>query len=259
MRMEKEFSDYLKEEFVRRCRDNSSYSLRAFASQLEVNHSTLSRILNGKRKATPTLIRKLSEKVGLGPLDAENFISSTTRQSELTEQLKNVRQLEQDTFEVISEWYHFALLEIIRIPDEPHSIKNFSHRLNLRPIEVELAMDRMQRLDLICWNPTTEKWEDLTGGSTETTVHFFTSEAKKKYQRQLFEKALKAIDQFDIEHRSHSGTTMAISSSKLHIAKKKIQKFRLEMASLLQGEDSDEVFHLGIALFPLTQKKRQEI
>ena len=49
----------LMEEFSRRRRKNPRYSLRAFASSLEIEHSTLSQLLRGKRAITWKSIRRI--------------------------------------------------------------------------------------------------------------------------------------------------------------------------------------------------------
>ena len=51
-------------ELERRRQRNARYSLRAFANALSIHHSTLSRILEGRRSVTPGAIQRLS--VGLG-------------------------------------------------------------------------------------------------------------------------------------------------------------------------------------------------
>jgi transcriptional regulator with XRE-family HTH domain len=59
------FRLYLKRELQRRCQKNPSYSLRAFARFLHIPHQVLSRILNGKRPPTKTLLEKIGEKLQL--------------------------------------------------------------------------------------------------------------------------------------------------------------------------------------------------
>jgi len=68
------FKTYLQEEFVRRCRNNKAYSLRSFARQLSINHSSLSRILSGKRALSENMIQKLAEQLELAPNEIEYFI-----------------------------------------------------------------------------------------------------------------------------------------------------------------------------------------
>lgn len=55
----------LQQEFDRRRARNARYSLRAFARQLATHHSSVSRILRGGYRLTPTRIRALGRRLGL--------------------------------------------------------------------------------------------------------------------------------------------------------------------------------------------------
>lgn len=57
--------DILQRELDRRRRNNSRYSLRAFAARLGIDHSTLSQILRGRRRLTTPAIRALGRKLRL--------------------------------------------------------------------------------------------------------------------------------------------------------------------------------------------------
>jgi hypothetical protein len=55
----------LEAEFIRRRTRNPRYSLRGFASSLRTHHSTLSQILQSRRRLTPRSIRQFGERLGL--------------------------------------------------------------------------------------------------------------------------------------------------------------------------------------------------
>ena len=62
-----DFRVHLQNEFIDRCKKNPRYSLRAFARSLEIDSSSLSRLLNGKRMVSKTMHLVLGEKLGLAP------------------------------------------------------------------------------------------------------------------------------------------------------------------------------------------------
>ena len=70
------FKTYLQEEFVRRCRNNKAYSLRSFARQLSINHSSLSRILSGKRALSENMIQKFNVNPRLNKLNEQKFFNT---------------------------------------------------------------------------------------------------------------------------------------------------------------------------------------
>jgi transcriptional regulator with XRE-family HTH domain len=59
------FASYLRSELARRCNDNPSYSLRAFARDLGVDHATLSQLLRGSRTVTRETAERLGVRLGL--------------------------------------------------------------------------------------------------------------------------------------------------------------------------------------------------
>src|SRR5215831_1953478 len=69
------FRLFLQSELARRCSSNPQYSLRSFALQLGINHSTLSQLLRGKRALTPRMIKTLGARLGLRPEEIEAFVA----------------------------------------------------------------------------------------------------------------------------------------------------------------------------------------
>lgn len=85
------FVDHLRQELIVRCRRNPSYSLRAFAASLDLDPSTLSKILRGKRSIGRKFILQVGPKVGLNQQEINSFIKN----------IKNVsRDLESFSFKV---------------------------------------------------------------------------------------------------------------------------------------------------------------
>src|SRR3954470_23373973 len=98
-----DFIDSLRSEFSGRLRRNPQYSLRAFAKALKLDQSLLSKILSGKRVPSAKLVNQISPLIGFGPLPMK------------TDKEKSFFKLSEDMFTVLSEWYHFAILTLIKI------------------------------------------------------------------------------------------------------------------------------------------------
>src|SRR5438128_469135 len=60
------FRQWLAAEFARRRKANPRYSVRAFACDLEIDHSSLSQLLRGRRPMTSGGVRRLATKLDLG-------------------------------------------------------------------------------------------------------------------------------------------------------------------------------------------------
>ena len=59
------FRLYRQSELARRCSKNPNYSVRAFAKSLSIEHSSLAKILSGKRLLTAPMIQRLAKNLEL--------------------------------------------------------------------------------------------------------------------------------------------------------------------------------------------------
>src|SRR5215831_20471357 len=105
------FRLFLQSELARRCSSNPQYSLRSFALQLGINHSTLSQLLRGKRALTPRMIKTLGARLGLRPEEIEAFVARE-RQAGETVVSREIRFLTMETVALLSDGSHRAILEM---------------------------------------------------------------------------------------------------------------------------------------------------
>ena len=54
-----------------------------------------------------------------------------------------------DTFAVISDWYHYAILSLLEVTDARLDPRWISKRLGINRLEARLAIERLKRLSLI--------------------------------------------------------------------------------------------------------------
>ncbi len=258
------FRLFLQNELIRRCEKNPAYSLRGFARTLGCDVATLSKMLKGKRGIGRITILNLGTRLGLSPQEIEEFINKRQKGKRAINKrhdasLIDYQQLTLDSFKVISDWYHYGILELMRVDHFKPDPKWIARTLGLTVSEVNIAVERLVRVDLLEITPE-GKWKDLTGGTSTTTGNPFTAAAFKKLQRQVLEKAITAIDEVPMEERDQSSVTMAIDSSLLPEAKERIKLFRRDLGKFLsKGEKRDSVYQLGISLYPLTKNVSEEI
>ena len=112
---EGDFRLYLQSVLVERCRKNSGYSLRAFARSLGIVSSALSDILNRRRPITEKMKVRLGLALGLNLEDLNNFKSDRSIGARENSIDKSYRQISHDTFAIISDWYHYAILELMLV------------------------------------------------------------------------------------------------------------------------------------------------
>jgi uncharacterized protein (TIGR02147 family) len=243
------FRVYLQQELIRRCDRNPNYSLRSFAKSLAISSSALSGILNGKRPLTEKTAVRLAAALGL-PIEEIEAL----RQSHQGSESNNVQTLTLDAFACISEWYHLAILELIRTKSFQPNPAWVARSLGLNRSQVNTAIERLQRVGLL----RVEKdgsWIDCSANGKLTAIHeSLTNAAAMLNQKRILELGIQAINEVPVDRRNNTAMTIAVDSADLPEARRRIQKFRRELANFFEKSSSPEhVYHLAIALYPLTK------
>jgi len=111
----------LQEHLSERVANNASYSLRAFARDLEVSPQQLSNVMNGKKGLSEKMAAQLADHLGFNSQQKALFCEAArakfarskaqreiakVRLAHLEEQNEDVNHLEFDLFKIISNWYH---------------------------------------------------------------------------------------------------------------------------------------------------------
>lgn len=241
--------EHLQDELLARMRKNPRYSLRALARSLEVEPSALSKILSGKREITPRMFRRIATRLPLSPVQAKKLETTLSPR----EPKESFVPLSQDLFEVLSDWYHYALLELTNVDGFRPDVKWVARRLGIKPVEAKLAVDRLRRLNMLEIGPDGQ-WRDISGSVTTVGSNDYSASLLRNFQRRLLEQAIQALETVSADQRDQSAITMAISTSQLPVAKDQILRFRRRMCRLLQQSSPlDEVYTLAISLFPVSR------
>lgn len=244
-----DFKEILRREFERRRQLNARYSVRSFARFLEIDFSTLTKVLKGQRKLSDKSIIKIGQKLNMTPSRIEIYLANN-KSSGLVDE--DYRQIAATEYEIISGWQHYAILELMRLPSFKGEIDWISQVLNIPSKEAKFAVRRLIRTGMIAIEQS-GAWVDLTGEKSTNLTPLKTSRGQKKLQRQVLKKAIDALDQIPIDSRDQSSMTMAVDRSLLPEARLIIKKFRRDLAKLLSRNGRvDDVFHLSIGLYPVT-------
>lgn len=162
------------------------------------------------------------------------------------------QRLTLDLFQVISDWYHYAILELTSVQGFQNSPKWIAQRLGINEHIVAAAIERLMRLELI---------EETAKGSLKPTEAFtaspsdIPSDAIKKFHRQILEKALLALDFQGLEERDFTSIILAIDPKDMKDAKNEIKKFRRSFdARFGKTKRKTSVYCLGIHFFRLDEK-----
>lgn len=246
-----DFKTYLQEELILRCKKNPAYSLRSFAKSLGLSPSFLSKILNGQRRITDQVFQKITTQLNLEPQLIASFQGASTDTSETDLSLKN---LQLEYFKIISDWYHYALIELTNLEGFKNSPDWIANKLGITVNQAKAAVDRLLQLELL--EIKKGKLRPTSGGNT-TTKNDFTDLAFKKMQDDLLNKALHSLWNEDIEKRDHTSICMAIHPADIPEVKKRLKKARRDICQYLerpQGTKPTQVYNLSLSFFALSKE-----
>ncbi len=246
--------DVLQREYNERCSRNPNYSLRAFARFLMLSPSTVSELLQKKRKLSIKLRDKLAKGLGIPEDKIKDFKATDHGNRRATTTSVDDAEfglLSPDTFAVISEWYHFAIRQLMQTQDFQSDPVWIAHRLNITLQEVNQALERMLRLKLIKQNAK-GNYEIGETGTTHLRPNF-TNEDLKRFQVLALERAIKSIKIDSLDVRDNTTMIFAMPKSAIPLAKEEIKKFRRGLTKKLESfQNKDEVYQLAISLTPLS-------
>jgi transcriptional regulator with XRE-family HTH domain len=158
------FSARLAHELETRRGKNARYSLRAFAAYLGTDHSTLSQVLRGRRRAPARQIRAWAKKLGLGAEEASVWVAVEHPDSEAD------RQWTAEAMGIVTERVHWQILDLCRAPEFRADSRWVAERTGVSTDEVNLALSRLLRLGLLEMNAG--RWKERTGLREFTETEF---------------------------------------------------------------------------------------
>jgi uncharacterized protein (TIGR02147 family) len=245
------YIDFLQAELIKRIKLNPSFSQRAFAKLLGMSPGSLSEIMAGKRKLTYKNALKIASKLGLSKIDTKNFVlllDDTKEEKQKREGFKD-RQLSDDVFSIISNWYCFAILNLVDCVGFKWGLAWISKRLGISLTEAKDAIERMKRVGLI----------EQTDKGLRAVDDFvlspdgISSQAVRSYHHSILQKAQEALENQPVEEREISGISFAVDPKNLDKMKKDIDDFQRELIDKYCKGKRTEVYHLELALFKLTK------
>lgn len=232
---------------------NPSYTMRSYARRLGVSHGALSEILRGKRKISKKMAERLLTKLNIPPWEKDQILAqhtSTTKRVPYT-------VLDMNQYELISNWYHFAILSLAETKSFQSNTNWIAKRLGITPSTAKQTVNRLLQLKLLSedkdgsWRPT--------GIQYETSDNIVSLALRKSHSRNL-ELARSSLESDTIEIRDFTALTLSISQNQISQAKKIIREFedRFEKEISENSSHKEEVYKLCVQFFPLTKIKSKK-
>jgi len=167
-----QFEEKLKRELAARRQRNPRYSLRAFATFLETNHSTLSQIFRNKRRIPVRQLRSWGKKLGMTAEEVAAFVAaqhvpepSTVRRQE------QLRHWTAEALAIVNDRCHWKIIQLTRSRGFQADCRWVARQLEVSVDQVNVALSRLLRLRLLAIEPV-GRWECLLGREEFTEAAF---------------------------------------------------------------------------------------
>lgn len=206
--------------------------------------SALSEIMRNKRRVSKQMAEKLLVRFGASDDEWKSVVETFRARNSETYHF-----LDMDTYRVVADWYHFALLSLMRTEGFQPNAEWISKRLGIPKRTAETALATLVRVGII-------KFQDKKLIRTKKALHSpdgVSNPVLVRAHLQNLERVRASLLEDDIEVRDLTAITMAINPGKLPEAKERIRRFRDELARFLETEPREEVYKLCIQLVPITK------
>ncbi len=229
---------------------NPSYSLRAFAQWLEISPAHLSQLISGIRPMTNKVSTKIIHKFNFSPAEKSEFIESM-HFSYIEKDLKpdgDFFLLQEDEFQLISDWHHFAILSCLDLKGSNTKHSWFAKRLGVEVEVIDQAIERLVRLEIIA--KKSGKYQQIK--KPLRTTNNVPVSAIRKYHHKNLELAAEKMESVSMDMRELTSITMAINPKKIQLAKELMTDFKRRLAEVLEHGEKTEVYTFSAQLFPNT-------
>jgi uncharacterized protein (TIGR02147 family) len=242
------FSNFLLNEYDTRKLKNTSYSLRAFARDIEISSGKLSDILGKKVGISKSTALKISKKLNLSEEDENLFLGLVEVGLERKSYNFDSKYLVlgDDYFQILTNWHYFALVELIALDCFQNNVTWIAKRLGISESIVPEAIERLKRVKLV---------QEIDNTLQQTYDYYVSpsgtpSDNAKKFHTQILSKAQEALISQEIEERDFTSGFLRARKSDLPYIAKRIKEFRRELAKEIEaGEGHDSVYAFSIQFF----------
>jgi len=182
--MQARFRDRLQRELEHRREKNPRYSLRAFATLLEADHSTLSQILRDQRRIPVGRLRLWGRKLGLDVEEIAAYVAAEHLPDPATVARNNqIRHWTAEAMAVLTEPCHWQLFHASTLPEFQSDSRWIARQIGVTIDEVNVAFTRLLRLGLMTTDAQ-RRWKSV---GAITTGRAFRREALARVRRQAAE------------------------------------------------------------------------
>ncbi len=264
---------YLGRYFQYRKALNPSFSYALWARRLGVKSpATLHMVTKGRRNPGKNLVVKFKKDLALATDEARYFeilIELKKNKRNLAPSLdlmkelesrhpeKGFKLIEHDQFRLISNWYCWALLEMVTLPgfkeDPQWIVEKFEYAVS--DADIREALSTMERMQLLGRDRNRRLMRTSKPLKTSSDK---SNEAIQQFHSQTLKNALHSLSKHSVDDRNFESLTLCMSQEKMPEAKKMIREFVENFCRKFDSPSADQVHQMEVAFIPLTQKLKNK-
>ncbi|MBR4397986.1 MAG: TIGR02147 family protein [Fibrobacter sp.] len=268
-----DYREFLKDYYNSKKEANPAFSLRVFSDKIGFKAKDfISRVMNGDKNLSNQSIPKVASGLRLGKHETEFFIGLVKfNQAETTEErnaafdemqaaLKVVRFAEKQhilghtQYMVYSHWRHLTIRSLIGMFGFDGDYEALAKQVHphITADEARKSVKLLEECELI---KKDKNGKYVLTENAITTGDRTSKLALRGYHQHCLKLAAESIDRDPPGSRHISGLTLGISQEGYERIVERINAFRKEIALIAEeDQDSDKVFQLQFALFPVGGK-----
>jgi uncharacterized protein (TIGR02147 family) len=163
------------------------------------------------------------------------------------------RELQEDHFKLIADWYHYALFELMITKSFQSDPTWIGKKLGIKPADARAALARLIRLGIV---------EEVEGNYRRTTNYLtthhlpFSGSAFRSAQDQFLNMAKNSLVNTPYEKREQVSLSIAARTEDVELIRKKIRKFHKQLNDWVEARgEATEVYHLVTAYYPVSKEE----
>jgi uncharacterized protein (TIGR02147 family) len=243
----------VREAYLCRKAKNPHYSMRAFATFLEISPGALSDIFARKRPLTSPVAKRIAARLFPEPTAAEDFLAklqgAEVRASRTVLRRNEELEISEATLAMMTDLLHIPVLALFETQDFRPDVSWIASRFKLPVPKVQQILERLAFLGFI---EISDGRYVLATGPTRTS-NDVPSAAGRVLHKAILKHVIDGIDSVDVSVRDVQSLTLAIDTEKIPLAKVLIDSFIKTLSDFLRAGDCSEVYQLNIQLFPVTK------
>lgn len=260
------YIDILRDIYNLRKKKNPAYSMSKFSRDAGFKSYHLSDVLAGRYGLSTKRAAEVADKLKMPENLKKQFMRLVEYNSAKSKEDKNLslfesthflfeadKKINAEEFNLTSEWYYFALIELIRKSDQELNFTTLSHQLKISEDECEKAVNTMLKLGYLVKSQNQLKvHHSMISLSNEAP-----SETIRQYHRTMIAKSLESMKNDPVNQRYFGSFNLNISKENYKSLHEEISAFIRKKIIHYQkdSEAAQRLYCLNFQLFPLESTK----